>query len=90
MKYDSLKEQTDEAFVGGKFSEQHFKVVLTSEGKSFIQGFPACPECSAVLAHNLAHSHRRCPCCKTVWSDSDLIEALRNERAIAKKLEEES
>lgn len=87
-KFDPLKEQTKEAFTGGKFSEQHFRVVSAGEGMSIIQGLPSCPECGAILAHNFTHSFWRCLHCKTEWDEDSLVEALQNERAAAMKLKE--
>ena len=90
-KYDKLKEPSDEnTFVGDKFADKYSDFIYTKEGTSIIQGFPACPECGSVLARRFLQDTWYCSSCNTVRGRHSLIEALQNERAIAKLYEEET
>jgi len=88
-KYNGLREEPSEnSFTGVKFTDYYAGAVPTKDGVAFISGFPACPECGKALDCLFLEDMWHCSGCDTRWSNLSLIEALRDERAVAKLYKE--
>lgn len=89
--YEELKERSfANVFTGVRWAQQLTEAKLTESGLVIIQGLPRCPECSTILTHDFLKGVWHCSGCDTKWDVTSLIEALRNERAVAKLYEEET
>lgn len=90
-KYDDLKEQPEEnTYTGARYSAQYSDIIPIDKETYIIQGFPVCPECGAMILRDFFRDRWYCSGCGTDWDRPSLIEALHNERAVAKLLEEET
>ena len=90
-RYDDLKELVaKDVFVGDRYTAQLSDFIHTQEGLVIIQGLPPCPECGHTLSHIYLQGMWHCPDCDTQWDEHSLVEALQNERAVAKLYKEET
>ena len=89
-KFELLKDPSaEDTFTGVKFADQYTESVPTEDGMAIIQGFPACPQCGVILSCEFTAQQWCCAGCHTRWNKASLIEALQNERAVAKLYGEE-
>lgn len=87
-KYNDLKEPSAEnSFRGVRYAAQYSDIIPIDRETYIIQGFPMCPECGAMLLRDFFKDLWRCSGCCTDWDRPSLIEALKNERAVAKLYE---
>lgn len=88
-KYDDLKEEVGEEVGGARHHNAVSNFLWTKGELTIIRGYPLCPECGHVMVRVWEPTSFTCNECNTHWSAQELVNAMRNEKAIKSIMEGE-